>query len=115
MNNKNSCNICKIEFKYPSLLKRHTEKKKSCINSLDINTKITIDSNIIKNKETIENNNSINLINKDKITDIKDIIKQNLCYKDILLLFSSIIDEKQKSNNNIINKDDKFIFKLVIK
>ena len=105
MNNKNSCNICKIEFKYPSLLKRHTEKRKSCINSSDSNTKINIDSNIIKNKETIENNKSINLINKDKINDIKDIIKQNLCYKDILLLFSSIIDEKQKSNN-IINKDD---------
>ena len=95
MNNKNTCNICNTEFKYHSLLKRHIEKKKSCIKPSNND-----------NKTTTETKNT-NLIIGDKINDIKDIIKQNLCYTDILLLFSSIIDEKQKTNNDINNDIDK--------
>jgi hypothetical protein len=94
MNNKNTCNICNTDFKYHSLLKRHIEKKKSCIKP-----------SINDNKTTTEAKNN-NLIIGDKINDIKDIIKQNLCYTDILLLFSSIIDEKQKTNNDINNDID---------
>jgi len=113
--NNNTCNICKIEFKYPSLLKRHTEKKKGCINSIIDNTISNVNKEYINNNANIEekiytDTDTDTSIDTQKINNIKDIIKKNLCYKDILLLFSSIIDEKQNKINNIsnddINKDD---------
>lgn len=113
--NNNTCNKCKIEFKYPSLLKRHIDKKKSCVNSI-IDNAISNNMNITNTKHTkhIDNNKTIdNTISNDtntiitthKLDNIKDIIKKNLCYTDILLLFSSIIDEKQNKINDKDNID----------
>ena len=119
----NVCNICNVDFKYPSLLKRHINKKKGCINTLkNKNTNA-----LIEFKTNIDNTKSISINNIDSIDNdtnkkdhikgiIKDIIiNQNLCYTDILLLFSSIIVQKQNSSNDINNDINKDINKNINK
>jgi len=104
------CNICKIEFKYLSLLTRHSNKKKLCTISN------TISNNISNNfSNTINNtNNTNNTINTNNTTS--NIKLQHLDLEDIVKLFTNIINEKiisiQNTNNNNTNNNNNNIIDI---
>ena len=89
-----TCNTCKKDFKYESILKRHLAKKTPCSNS-------NINHTIIK-----DNNINIPILDNNTNNDLFNILSNKLSKTQIINMLISLINTNSNSNNNIINNDN---------
>lgn len=95
----NKCDKCETEFKYLSLLKKHQNRKKSCVSEKEYDEKIKkIDIDINKKINISKNKNKICMFCKGNFSTKSNLMKHinNVCKKK-----KELEDSKIKYNENL--------------